>query len=242
MQIFVLKNSGSGFELFQTISISSNPSSIMSDEKGKTFSVLFSTAIEIYEEQNNGTYELSQSISIPADSSNLQLSKNSEILCLSFNSGSLYIYRKSITYQLEEIKSDIGSTINTISICDTLEFICIGGNGNLLVVYKYNGANFELIQSINGLFNIYDTKITEDNLVICGISSNILFYENNGSSYTLAHNVTTLESTYYRMGVSKDFSKFIIGSQTGIIYIYEYENITYELQEQINSGDSYYFI
>ena len=59
----------------------------------------------------------------------------------------------------------------------------MGGAENVTKVYQNASGFFVLIQTISLGYRIYDVKISNDKMVIAGISSMLRFYDFNGSIF-----------------------------------------------------------
>ena len=84
--------------------------------------------------------------------------------------------------------------------------------------------------------------MTEENLLVAGISQNILFYKFDGASYVFDLSFFTFEPSVYKMNINYNFTKFAYGGDSGVLRVYVKNNDTYEEEITINAGGMIYTV
>ena len=95
-------------------------------------------------------------------------------------------------------------------------FVC----STVLNVYRHDGTVFALNQSIALGYLCYGVQYVGNLLMVHGLSSQIQFYQFNGTAYTFQFSTSTSESAIYELNVDEDGSKLIFGGDSQNISTY----------------------
>ena len=84
-------------------------------------------------------------------------------------------------------------------------------------IYKEENGQFNAIQTIVVEFFVYYVKIAKENLVISGLSANILFYKKNGSEYQQEQVFQGNNNMFFKLSISEDFKILGVGTNNSTL-------------------------
>ena len=88
------------------------------------------------------------------------------------------------------------------------------GNDSQVRIYEQENGQYSLSQTITAGFRVYFLKITEENLLVSGNSTQLLFYIHNGEEYELHETMDTGASPIKYTPVSNNFQELAYGNST----------------------------
>lgn len=114
--------------------------------------------------------------------------------------------------------------------------LCIGGGGGKVRVYKNISGSFLLTQTIILSFAIFDLKLSNEKMVVVGLSSLVRFYQYNGSAFELEQTYLASDFSIVQIEIFHDFSTMIFGGSSNEMKVIRKSSNTYELVESYPVG------
>ena len=181
-----------------------------------------SSNTEIYGKTGSETYQLLQNISESSYGTTkaIFVSSDEKYLIRGFSNGKVVIYMKQSIYQFFQEIHDSVLAIDSASVTGDLKRLAAGGDDNQVRIYEEQNGQFQFSQTIVAGFPVYFIKLTKDNLLMSGSSSQLLFYKNDGQQYELDEIVNTGGSLFKRVPISDDFQTLAFGVNL-VLKIYE---------------------
>ena len=117
----------------------------------------------------------------------LGISDDEEYVFAGFMSSGSSVYRRNNVYEKMQDLTDPTSISRALSVSSDHEYFAIGSFDKNLYVYKQEEPLYNIHQIINIGFRIICVQVTNEKILVAGISTNILIFQNNGSAYDLAY-------------------------------------------------------
>ena len=207
----IYRNTGSGFELQQTIQLVA----IAQDTKLRGQNRLYLSfyfSIRIYE-NINGSYQETYSLLLLSPIYIIDVSEDEEILVASYFDGRVEVYHKNGSiFTLHQTLTDASNSILYVDLSTNGQKLAtFEMSTNFTRIYENNSGMFILKQMLSIPFRAYEIFLEESLMEIHGLSPLILVFELAGGAFTLAQTITTNETVIFEMKMEGDMSKFAFG-------------------------------
>ena len=194
------------------------------------------SSLRVIEQAANGTFESSTLLLLPSFCPMFLVTEDEELIVTAMGT-SIAIFKKGASnYTLEQTLG--GSAIKGLALsADQLELVsCLW----TLQVHRHNGTQFVLNQTIDLGFQCFEVNFLSNLLEVHGFSSQLRFYEFNGSAYVPKFTLTTDEFKILELNIFENGTKFTFGSDSQKISTYTFDDGSFQLSEQLETGVAIY--
>ena len=107
-----------------------------------------------------------------------------------------------------------------------------------MLVYRHDGTQYEKVQEFDVGFSIFGLVLGSLRLIVSGVSSEILLYRSNGTTFSQEQRITTNETVIHEISPSSDLTRFSFGGASKYASLYEETNGSYSLKDKIFIGEA----
>ena len=192
-----------------------------------------SLGFSLVESDANATFAEELVCPISGYSHSFKLSDDGGLLIWGMNL-KMHIFRKNgSNCLLEQTFTRPGNTISVDLSADEKEIVSCH---NDLHFFRHDGAQFVFSQNISLGFNCQGVNFIDNMVLVHGTSTEVRFYEFNGSEYVPKFTLPTNDSSIKKISIAEDESQIMFGGDSQNVSAYTLNSGIFQLSEQLETS------